>query len=76
MQEFLEDPFLILLFSYYALMTFLMTLTLILLSVLIMVVEHESYLQNAIDLWGIGLLILMLEKLNLFRLTGLITLVM
>ena len=44
MQEFLEDPFLILLFSYYALMTFLMTLTLILLSVLIMVVEHESYL--------------------------------
>ena len=50
MQEVLEDPFLILLFSYYALMTFLMTLTVILLFVLIMVVEHESYLQNTIDL--------------------------
>ena len=38
--------------------------------------EVESDLRNSVDWTGSGLLISMLEKLNWFRLTGLITLVL
>ena len=47
MQEFLKGPFLVLHFSYYTLMTFLMMLSVILLSILMILL---SILQ-ASDLW-------------------------
>ena len=95
MLEFLKGPFLVLHFTYYTLMTFLMMLPVILLSMLMILPSslnvirhlicgnnHNWYLNlNLIYemLWtgaGSSLLILMLEKLNWFHFTGLITLVL
>ena len=93
MLEFLKAPILAVHFSYYTLMTFLMMLSVILLSILIILL---SKCHQASDLWqqlelaselesdlktlwtgtGSGLLISMLEKLNWFHLTSLITLVL
>ena len=83
MLDFLKAPFLVLHFSYYTLMTFLM-LSGILLSMLMILLwqqleltsEFESDLQATEDSAGGGLLISMLEKLNWFHLTGLITLML
>ena len=95
MLEFLKVPFLVLHFSYYTLMTFLMKLSVILLSMLMILLFILSVIRHLIcgnnlnwllnlnliyeTLWtGVrsGLLISMLGKLNWFRLTGLITLVL
>ena len=95
MLEFLKAPFLVLHFSYYTLMTFLMMLSVILLPMLTILLSILSVIRHLIcgnklnwllmlnliyeTLWagaGSGLLISMLEKLNWFRLTGLITLVL
>ena len=86
---------LVLHFSYYTLMTFLMVLSVILLSMLILLLSAISVIRHLIcgnnynwllslnlifeTLWtevGSGLQISMLEKLNWFSLTGLITLVL
>ena len=93
MLEFLKAAFLVLHFSYYTLMIFLMILSVILLSKLMILLSILSVMGHLIcgnnlnwllnlnliyeTLWtGVrsGLLISMLEKLNWFRLTGLITL--
>ena len=94
MLEFLKCSFLVLHFSYYTLMTFLMILSLILLSMLILLStlkcnqasdlwqQLELSFELESDLWtlwtgaGSDLLISKLEKLNWFRLTSLITLVL
>ena len=98
MLEFLKAPFLVLHlpihFSYYTLMTFLMMLSAILLSMLMIllsflsVIRHWSVATTRIGFctwilsmrhWtgaGNGVLISMLEKLNWFCLTNLITLVL
>ena len=95
MLEFLKAPFLVLHFSYYTLMTFLMMLSVILLSMLMILLSALNVIRHLIcgnnlnsllnlnlaygRLWtgaGSGLLILMLVKLNWFRLTGLITLML
>ena len=94
MLEFHTDPFSVLHFSYYTLMTFLTMLSVILLSMLMIlstlnVIRHLicvnklNWLLNLNlfyeTLWtgaGSGMLISMLEKLNLFRLTVIITLVL
>ena len=94
MQEFLKAPFLVLHFSYNTLMTFLMMVSVILLSMLMILLCSKSDLASDLwqqlelasklesDLWDTadwarsGLLISMLEKLNWFRLTDLITLVL
>ena len=95
MLEFLKVPFLILYFSYYILMTFVMMLSVILLSKLMILLSILSVIRHLIcgnNLnWllnlnliyealgtgaGSGLLISVLEKLNLFCLTGLITLML
>ena len=92
--EFLKAPFLVLHFSYYTLMIFLMMLSVILLSMLMILLSILSIIRHLI--WGnlnwllnlnliyetlwtssrSGLLISMLGKLNWFRLTGLITMVL
>ena len=95
MLEFLKSPFLILHFSYYTLMTFLIMLSVILLYMLMIllytlnVIRHTicgnsyNWLLNLNLIYEIlwtgaesGLLISMLENLNLFNLTSLITLVL
>ena len=48
MQEFLKAPFLLLPFSYYTLMTFLMMLSVILLFVLMMVLSSLSVIRHLI----------------------------
>ena len=94
MLEFLKASFLVLHFSCYTLMTFLM-LSVILLSILMIQLSIPSVIRHLIcgnnwnrllnlnliyeTLWTgarKGLLVLMLGKLNWFRLTGLITLVL
>ena len=94
MLVFLKAPFLILHFSYYTFMTFLIMLSVTLLSMLMILLyskcdqasdlwqqlelasEVESDLPDTVD-WGrSGLLILILENLSWFCLTGLITLVL
>ena len=91
MVEFLKAPFLVLHFSYCALMTFLMILSVILLSMLIIILSILSVLRHLIcgnnQRWllilnriykipcsgaGNRFLISMLEKVNVFRLIGLI----
>ena len=95
MLEFLKAPFLVLHFPYYTLMNFLMMLSEILLSTLMILLSILSVIRHLIfgsnlnwllnlnliceALWtGVrsDLLTLMLEKLNWFCLTGLITLVL
>ena len=95
MLEFLKAPFLVLHFPYYTLMNFLMMLSEILLSTLMILLSILSVIRHLIfgsnlnwllnlnliceTLWtGVrsDLLTLMLEKLNWFCLTGLITLVL
>ena len=86
MQEFLKAPFLVLHFSYYTLMTFLMMLSVILLSmlmILLAILRHQICGNNLNliyeTLWtgaGSGLLNSMLGKLNCFHLSSLITLVL
>ena len=91
MLEFLKAPFLVLQFSYYTLMTFLMILSVTLLCILkitlsiLSVIRHLIYGNNQNwllifkALWieaGSGLLISILEKVNWFRLTSLITLLL
>ena len=95
MLEFLKAPFLVLHFPYYTLMNFLMMLSEILLSTLMILLSILSVIRHMIfgsnlnwllnlnliceTLWtGVrsDLLTLMLEKLNWFCLTGLITLVL
>ena len=86
MQEFLKAPFLVLHFSYYTLMTFLMKLSVILLSmlmILLSILRHQICGNNLNliyeTLWtgaGSGLLISMLGKLNCFHLSSLIILVL
>ena len=83
MLEFLKGLFLVLHFSYYTLMTSLMLLSVILLSMLMILRSTVSVIRrlNLIyeTLWtgaGSGLLILLLEKLCCFYLTGLITVVL
>ena len=92
---FLKGLFLVLHFSYYTLMTFLITLSVILLSKLMILLSTLNSIRDLISgnnknwllklnliyetLWsgsGRGWLISMLEKLNLFRLTNLTTLVL
>ena len=79
--EFLKAPFWVQHFLYYTLTTFLMMLSVILLSVLITLLSIVSVISHLIykTLWtgarG-GLLISMLGKLNWFHLSGLITLVL
>ena len=91
----LKAPFLVLHFSYYTLMTFLMMLSVILLSMLMILLSIRSVIRHLIcgnnlnwllnlnliyeTLWTgtrSGLLISILGKLNWFRLTGLITLML
>ena len=48
MLEFLKGPFLVLLFSYYTLMTFLMMLSVILLSVLMILLHTQSIIRHLI----------------------------
>ena len=95
MLEFLKAPLLVLYFSYYTLMKFLMMLSVILQSMLmillsILIVIRRMICGNNLNwllnlnliyetLWTgarSGLLISVLGKLNWFRLTGLITLVL
>ena len=95
MLEIFRAPFLVLHFSYFTLMTFLMMLSVIFLSILmillsiLIVIRHLICGNNLNCLLnlnliyetlstgpGSGLLISMLGKLNRFRLTGLITLVL
>ena len=83
MLEFLKGPLLVLHFSYYTLVTFLIKLSVIILSMLMILLFLESDLLtlNLIyeTLWNgarSSLLISVREKLNWFRLTGLITLVL
>ena len=95
MLEFLKAPLLVLHFSYCTLMTFLMILSVILLSMLMIVLSILSEIRHLIcgnnlnwllnlnliydTLWtGVrnGLLISILGKLNWFRLTCLITMVL
>ena len=86
MQEFLKAPFLVLHFSYYTLMTFLMKLSVILLSmlmILLSILRHQICGNNLNliyeTLWtgaGSALLISMLGKLNCFHLSSLIILVL
>ena len=86
MQEFLKAPFLVLHFSYYTLMTFLMKLSVILLSMLMILlsIRRHQICGNNLNLiyemlWtgaGSGLLISMLGKLNCFHLSSLIILVL
>ena len=95
MQEFLKAPFLVLHFSYYTSMTFLIILSVILPSVLMLLLSILSVIEHLIcgnnlnwllnlnliyeTRWtGVrsGLLISMLGKLNWFRLTSLITMVL
>ena len=90
-----QGSFLVLHFSYYTLMAFLMMLSVILLSILMILPSVLSVIRHVIcdnnlnwllnlnliyeTLWtgaGSGLLISMLGKLNWFRLTSLITLVL
>ena len=92
-QLMMEAPFLGLHFSCYALITFMMMLSVILLSVLMILLSTLSTIKHLIfgssNSWPLNLnltyealsteersslLISMLEKLNLFHLTGLITL--
>ena len=93
--EFLKGPFLVMHFSYYILMSFLMMLSVVFLSQLMMLLAILSVIRHLIcgnslhwllnlnliykTLWSSvrsGMLISMLGKLNSFRLTGLITLVL
>ena len=95
MQEFLKAAFLVLHFSYYTLMIFLMILSVILLAMLMILLsilivfrhlicsKNLNWLQNLNliyeTLWTrarSGLLISMLGKINWFRLTDLIILVL
>ena len=95
MLEFPKGPFLVLHFSYYTLMTFLMMLSVILLSMPMIILSILNVIRHLIcgnnlnwllnlnliykTLWTegrSGLLISMLGKLNWFRLTGLVTLVL
>ena len=92
---FLKSPFLVLLFSYCTLMNFLIVLSVILLSMLMILLSTLNVIRHLIcdnnqnwilnlnliyeTLWTEArsdLLISMLGKLNQFRLTGLITLVL
>ena len=86
MLYFVNAPFLVLHLSYYTLMIFRMMLYVILLSMLMILLwqqlefaaEFESDLWDTVD-WGrkrLLLLISMLERLNWFHLTSLITLVL
>ena len=75
MLEFFEALLLVLHFSYYTLMTFLM-LSVILLSILMILLSTLSVIRHLICGAGSHFLISMLEKLNLLHLTGLITLVL
>ena len=89
MLAFLKAPFLVLHFSYYTLMTFLMVLSVLLVSILV-ILGIWSVARTRIGFWTwiwsskhywlrqfeSSLLISMLEKLKWFRLTGLITLVL
>ena len=93
--EFLKAPYLLLHFSYYTLMTFLMMLFVILVSMLMILLSILSVIRHLIcgnnlnwllnlnliykTLWTgtrSGLLISIVGKLNWFRLTGLMTLVL
>ena len=91
MLDFLKAPFLVLHFSYSTLMTFLVMLSVILLSMLMILLSILSVIglwsvaTTRISFWtwiwtwtgaGSSFLISMLEKLNWFRLTGLLTLVL
>ena len=95
MLEFVKAPFLVLHFSYYTLITFLMMLSVILLSMLMILILILSVIRHLIcgnnqnwllnfnliykTLWTgseSSLLISMLERLNWFCLTSLITLVL
>ena len=95
MMEFLKAPFLVLHFSYYTLMTFLMMLPATLLFMLMILLSILSVIRHLVcgsklnwllnlnliyqTLWTEArscLLISMLDKLNWFRLTSLITLVL
>ena len=93
MLEFLKAPFLAPHFPCYTLMTFLMMLSVILLSMMMilstvtvirhLICDNKNWLLNLNliynTLWtgaGSGLLISMVEKLNWFHLTSLITLVL
>ena len=51
MLEFLKDPFLVVNFSYYVLMTFLMILSVLLLSMLMILLTLYSKCDQASDLW-------------------------
>ena len=83
MLEFLKDTFLVVHFSYYTLMIFLMTLPSILGVVRYLIwqelelsSELESDLQDTVD-WGKKRLVIsMLGKCSWFRLTGIITMVL
>ena len=95
MLEFLKAPYWVVYFSYYTLMTFLMMLSVILLSMVTIPLSILSAIRHLIcgnnlnwllnlnliyeTLWtgaNSGLLISMLGKLNWFRLTSLVTLVL
>ena len=95
MLEFLKASFLVLQLSYYALTTFLMMLSVTLVSMLMILLSTLNVIRHLISgnnynwllnlnltyetLWtgaGRGLLISMLEKLDWFHLTSLITLVL
>ena len=77
MFEFLKGPFLGLIFSYYILMTFSTMLSVTLLSTLIILLCTLKLNLTCETLWteaGSGLLISMLKRLSLVRLTSVITL--
>ena len=87
MLEFLKGPFLVLHFSYYTSMTFLMMLSMIVLSILMILLSILIVIRHRFLNWNLtyqtlctgarsGLLISMLGKLNWFCLTVLITLVL
>ena len=87
MLEFLKGPFFVQHFSYYKLMTFLMVLSVMLLSMVMIlpstlrVIKHWLLNLNLIyEALSTGaesdLLISMLENLSWFHLTGLVTLVL